>query len=214
MIWLSFAILSLIILLPVIWAQRGGVMRGRRESALALYRAQLSDVAEDGARGRFQPREQAEARLEIERRLLAAGSLAEETVTSRGGFSCRLALLVLVIPVLALALYLPQGAPLLPAAPLAPRIQAAQAQMMQDRAMLAMLQTKIATLDPKSDQARQGYILLGNLEANLGDAQAAADAWGKALAIRYDPKLAKLKDMADQVVEKAKQGGSAPGLSP
>ncbi|MCB8873912.1 c-type cytochrome biogenesis protein CcmI [Acidisoma silvae] len=209
MIWLSFAILSLVILSPVIWAQRGGIMRGRRESALALYRAQLRDVAEDAARGRFQPREEAEAKLEIERRLLAAGSLAEETVTGRTGFSCRLALLVLVIPVLALALYLPQGAPLLPAAPLAPRIQAAQAQMMQDRAMLAMLQTKIATLDPKSDQARQGYILLGNLEANLGDAMAAADAWGRALAIRYDPKLAKMEAMAKAVVQKSAQAASA-----
>ncbi|MCB8879101.1 c-type cytochrome biogenesis protein CcmI [Acidisoma cellulosilytica] len=209
MIWLGFAILSLIILSPVIWAQRGTVMLGRRESALALYRAQLKDVAEDGARGRFQPREQAEAKLEIERRLLAAGGLAEETITGRSGFSCRLAMLVLVIPILALALYLPQGAPLLPAAPLAPRIQAAQAQMMQDRAMLGMLQAKIATLDPKSDQARQGFVLLGNLEANLGDASAAADAWGRALAIRYDAKLAKLQAMAEAVAKQSTQSGAA-----
>jgi cytochrome c-type biogenesis protein CcmH len=69
--------------------------------------------------------------------------------------------------------------------------------MQEDQAMLSMLQAKIATLDPHGAQARQGYVLLGNLEANMDDPAAASAAWAKALAIRSDPQLAALKAQAD-----------------
>lgn len=210
MIWLGFALLSLIVLSPLIWAQRGLAFRSRRQAALAFYRAQLDEVAEEGKRGRLGARELGEARLEIERRLLAAGSLAEDQAASPYRFSWRIAALVVVLPVLALVLYLPQGQPLLPAAPLAPRVAAAAARLQQDQSMLAMLRAKIATLPPRSDQARQGYILLGKLDADLGDAAGAAAAWSQALAIRYDPQLAKLRDMAVAV---SKQPAAPAGLS-
>jgi cytochrome c-type biogenesis protein CcmH len=85
----------------------------------------------------------------------------------------------------------------MPAAPLAPRVAAAQEQMQEDQAMLVMLQAKIATLDPHSSQARQGFVLLGNLEASMDDPAAASAAWAKALAIKSDPQLVALKAQAD-----------------
>ncbi|HEX3982614.1 MAG TPA: c-type cytochrome biogenesis protein CcmI [Acidisoma sp.] len=212
MIWFAFAVLSLALLSPIVWAQRGKAFRSRRQAALAFYRAQLGEVAEEGSRGRLGGREQAEARLEIERRLLAAGSLAEDRVSARTGFSWRLTALIAVLPILAFIFYLPQGEPLLPAAPLAPRIAAAEARLQQDQAMLALLQSKIATLDPHSEEARHGYILLGKLDADLGDAAGAAAAWSKALAIRFDPKLAQLAAMAEAVAKKAMPG--KPATSP
>ena len=60
----------------------------------------------------------------------------------------------------------------------------------QEAALIAQLRRKLASLDPHSEQARQGYVLLGNAEVSRGRLNAAADAWRTALATRFDPTLA------------------------
>jgi cytochrome c-type biogenesis protein CcmH len=197
MIWFGFIVLSLIVMMPFMLAQTRIRLRGRRDTALTLYRAQLVELEHEGERGRIGPVEQAHARLEIERRLLSMASAPEDAVPKPGRLGWALPALIVLLPLAALALYLPGATPTLPAAPLAPRLAAAQEEFRQDQAMLALLQAKIATLDPHGEQARQGYVLLGNLEAGMGNAAGAAAAWGKALAIRPDPKLAALKAEAD-----------------
>jgi cytochrome c-type biogenesis protein CcmH len=206
MIWFGFVLLSLLVMVPVLAAQGRVALRGRREAALALYRGQLGEVAEEGSRGALGQTEAAEARLEIQRRLLATGEAPEVLPPQpRAWRSWRLAVLVPLLPFLALVLYLQNGAPLLPAAPLAPRLQAMAAKRQEDQAMLALLQQKIATLDPKSEEARQGYVLLGKLDADMGDASAAAQAWGLALAIRSDPQLEKLRAAAAAIAKQMAQ---------
>jgi cytochrome c-type biogenesis protein CcmH len=197
MIWIGFIVLSLIVMTPFVVAQTRIQLRGRREAALTLYRAQLVELDYEGERGRIGPVEQAQARLEIERRLLSMASAAEEALPRTGRIGWLLPALIVLLPLAGLALYLPGATPTMPAAPLAPRIAAAQEQMQEDQAMLALLQAKIATLDPHSAEARQGYVMLGNLEAAMDDPAAAATAWAKALAIRSDPQLAALKAQAD-----------------
>jgi cytochrome c-type biogenesis protein CcmH len=197
MIWFGFIVLSLIVMTPFVLAQTRIRLRGRRDAALALYRAQLVELEHEGERGRIGPVEQAQARLEIERRLLSMASAPADTLPKPGRVGWMLPALIVVLPLAALALYLPGATPSMPAAPLAPRIAAAQEQVQEDQAMLGMLQAKIGTLDPHSEQARQGYILMGNLYAGMGDPAGASAAWGKALAIRSDPKLAVLKAQAD-----------------
>lgn len=206
MIWLGFILISLVIMLPVLVAQGHVVLRGRREAALALYRAQLGEVAEEGARGALGVAEAREARVEIERRLLAAGEAPETLPTApRPWRSWRLAVLIPLLPFLAMILYLQNGTPLLPAAPLAPRLQAMAQKRQQDQAMLTLLREKIASLDPRSEEARRGYVLLGRLDADMGDAAGAADAWGHALAIRPDPNLAKMQRAAAAIAARARQ---------
>ena len=56
--------------------------------------------------------------------------------------------------------------------------------------MITRLRAVLATLDPHSEKAREGYVLLGGAEARLGDIGAAATAWKTALAARFDPTLA------------------------
>ena len=197
MIWIGFILLSLFVMTPFVVAQTRIRLRGRREAALGLYRAQLVELDDEGKRGRIGPVEQAQARLEIERRLLAMASAVEEALPRPGRIGWILPALIVLLPLAGLALYLPGATPTMPAAPLAPRVAAAQEQMQEDQAMLAMLQAKIATLDPHSAQARQGFVLLGNLEASMNDPAAASAAWAKALAIRSDPQLAALKAQAD-----------------
>jgi cytochrome c-type biogenesis protein CcmH len=197
MIWIGFIVLSLIVMTPFVVAQGRIRLRGRRDAALNLYRAQLVELDYEGERGRIGPVEQAQAKLEIERRLLAMASVAEEALPRPGRIGWLLPALIVLLPLAGLALYLPGATPNMPAAPLAPRVAAAQEQMQQDEAMLAMLQAKIATLPPNGSEARQGFVLLGNLEASMNDPAAASAAWAKALAIKSDPQLVALKAQAD-----------------
>jgi len=44
-------------------------------------------------------------------------------------------------------------------------------------------------MDPTTERARQGFLMLGSGELELGHLPEAADAWRKALAVRFDPTL-------------------------
>ncbi len=189
MIWLGVALLAAIALAPLAWSlRRDATARSRREAAMTLHRAQLAELDRDLADGRIAPAEHANAVLEVQRRLLAAADRADPgaRASSRSPVLIALAL----VPVAAIALYLIGGWPGLPAAPLAERIAAAQARAEREGVLIAQLRQRLAELDPHTDQARQGYILLGNAEANRGQLQAAADAWRTAIATRFDPTIA------------------------
>jgi cytochrome c-type biogenesis protein CcmH len=167
---------------------RPGQARGRRESALALHRAQLADLERDLAEGRLAPAEHAGAALEVQRRMLRAAEGAEPEVASGGGTA--LAAMLGLIPALALLLYLVGGQPGMPSVPHA-ELVAAQKQEAERASVLAdQLRDRLKALDPKSDMARRGYVMLGELEVGRGDLAAAAAAWRTALAAGFDPMLA------------------------
>ncbi len=186
MIWLLFALAALMCLLPlaVLLRRRQYQIRGRREAALALYRAQLAELARERADGRIGAAEYAAAEIEVQRRLLAAAAEHESSAerTHRRPLLITLAL----IPLAALALYWPGGMPFLPAAPLAPRLAAAA----KEETLIAALRARLATMDPASPRARQGFILLGDAEKARGNPAAAAEAWQRALTAGFDPTLA------------------------
>jgi len=94
--------------------------------------------------------------------------------------------------VLGVALYAIDGHPSMPAAPLAERIRAANRDSQRAEVLIGRLRDKLAAMDQTSEVARQGYLLLGNAEDSIGHLEKAADAWHKALAIRFDPGLAAL----------------------
>ena len=71
----------------------------------------------------------------------------------------------------------------------------------QAEALIAKLRDKLAAMDQTSDVARQGYLLLGNAEDSLGHLEQAAQAWHKALAIRFDPGLGALTAEAQTRLE-------------
>ncbi len=126
--------------------------------------------------------------LEVQRRLLAAAGSAE--AASRTSSRAPVLIALLLVPLAAVALYLLGGSPGLPAVPLADRIAAAREREAQEAVLIAQLRRRLGELDPHSEQARQGYILLGNAEATRGRLPEAADAWRTALAIRFDPTVA------------------------
>lgn len=188
-LWLAVVVLACIALAPLaLTLHRNARARSRREAALALHRAQLAELDRDLAGARIGKPEHANAVLEVQRRLLAAADSADPAPlpSSRGPI---LAALVLV-PIGAVLLYLTGGSPELPAMPLKARIAAETQRLHQERALVAELKVALSRLDPHSEQARAGYILLGNAEARLGNMDEAASAWQSALEAQFDPTLA------------------------
>lgn len=189
MIWLAIAGLAAFALAPLaftlLYSARA---RGRQEAALTLHRAQLVELDRDLADQRIGVPEHAAAILEVQRRLLAEAGRADPEPVQAGRSPLWVALLL--VPVGALALYLVGGSPELPAQPLAARIAAAEARARQEMQLIEELKAGLARIDPASPKAREGEILLGNAEARLGNMPAAAAAWQRALANRFDPTLA------------------------
>lgn len=190
MIWAGIIIVAALALAPLGWTLRSAaVARGRREAALALHRAQLEELSRDRAEGRIGPAEHEAAVLEVQRRLLAAAGAPDEdsrTQEMRGPVLVALC----AVPIAGFLLYLTGGSPNLPAEPLQARIAQAEQQMHEEAALVAKLQSVLTKLDPHSERAREGYVLLGGAEARLGNLGAAAAAWRTALATRFDPTLA------------------------
>ena len=67
---------------------------------------------------------------------------------------------------------------------------AAQRRAAEEDVLIGQLRESLAAGDPSTDRARAGFVLLGNAEASRGNLAAAADAWRKALRVRFDPVLA------------------------
>jgi cytochrome c-type biogenesis protein CcmH len=189
MIWLAIALLAAIALAPLALSlRRTAVARSRREAAIALHRGQLAELDRDLADGRIAATEHASALLEVQRRLLNAAGGTDDAPRTSSPSPILIALLL--VPLGAFALYVVGGNPNLPAAPLAERVAVAQQRAEQEAALIAQLRRRLASLDPHSEQARQGYVLLGNAEVSRGRLHEAADAWRTALATRFDSTLA------------------------
>jgi cytochrome c-type biogenesis protein CcmH len=193
-------IFAVVAIAPLAWTlHRQREARSRRESALAIHRAQLVELDRDYAEGRIGAAERATAVLEVQRRLLAAADTPEDAA----GRANRTPLLwaLVVVPLAAAGLYLINGQPFMPAAPRAERMaEEARAAQDADR-LIEALRQKLATMDQNSDLARQGYVLLGNAEESRGHLPEAVDAWRRALAIHFDASLAALTAEAQTRLE-------------
>ena len=185
MIWLVFGLAAAVALAPLLLSlRRAAALRGRKEADLALYRAQLAELDRDRAEGRITSAEHEAATAETGRRLIAAADAADPDAAH--GRMMPVALALLLVPALALGIYLTTGSPGLPAAPFAE----VKAQRDAEAQLLAELRTRVQALDQTTDQARQGWLLLGDAERARGDLAAAAEAYKRALAIRFDADLA------------------------
>ncbi|MBI2719360.1 MAG: c-type cytochrome biogenesis protein CcmI [Rhizobiales bacterium] len=123
-IWVIFAFLTATVmaglLLPVL-RRREGPAAARADYDLAVFRDQLAELERDAARGAIAPAEAQAAGNEIARRLIAASAPAAATPSRRAAPIVALAG-ALLIPVIALPLYLSRGRPALPDVPYAERL--------------------------------------------------------------------------------------------
>ena len=125
---------------------------GRRDYELQVYRAQLEELAREQERGLLGEREAQAAKLEVERRMLAADAAASPHAGGRAPKTGRWAIAALIaLPLLAVGLYWPFGRPDLPSAPFAGRAderrlarEAAEAPGPSVESMIARLEQRVA----------------------------------------------------------------------
>ena len=185
MIWLGLLAVTLVALSPVLWVILRPVSnKGRRESALALHRAQLLELDHELAEGRLLSTEHGAARLEVQRRMLAEAATDDPSPERASRWPLIYALLL--VPAAALGLYLIQGQPGMPAQPLAPR----QAEWAQQDQLIDLLKQRLARLPAGDPRAYDGYLLLADSEAKRNRLADASNAWVHALTINFDAGLA------------------------
>lgn len=183
--WPLLGIVAVAALLPLATSLlRPAAARGRREADLALYHAQMAELARERDAGRLDDAAHQAAVLEVQRRLLAAPAEPGAAASRRGRLG--LAALLVAVPGAALGLYLLNGFPTMPSAPFALRQEAAA----RDADILGALRARLAALPPGSDQAHEGWLLLANAERSRGNLGAAAEAFRQALAARFEPEVA------------------------
>lgn len=164
----------------------------RLDFDLAVYKDQLDEIARDAERGTLRPQEAAAARLEIERRILNADSGRAAPAASRAGRAARAGVVAAAVlgPLLAVALYLDQGAPGMPDYPFAER-KAAQGRAPQiDMAKIAGMVEKLADRMQKEPGNLKGWTMLGRSYVMLQRYDDGAAAFAHAATL--DPKDATL----------------------
>ncbi|HTJ89570.1 MAG TPA: c-type cytochrome biogenesis protein CcmI [Acidocella sp.] len=158
MIFLYMLGLALVLTTPVAFAFRGGRARDRRMAALAIHRAQLDELSRDLADQRIGAPEYAAAKLEVERRLLAADSLKERPLN--GNARLLLILTLIAVPLAAFALYLPGSTPYVPSEPHAQWLAKEQAANAQLDRLIVLLRARLAGEPADSVDASQGQAYL------------------------------------------------------
>ena len=177
-LWLALGAMTLLAVglavAPLV--RRVGPAASRRDYDLRVYRAQLVELARERERGVLGDPEAEAARLEVERRMLAADAADGETrrapaMRSRNWVSA--AVLLIGLPMLAGPVYWQLGSPNQSAAPFAERVQSAGAQDNQQKtlpsveAVIAQLEEHQARApdDPEASlRLGQAYALDGQFE--------------------------------------------------
>ncbi len=158
--------------------------RGRLDAELAIYKDQLAELERERAAGTLSEAEAEAAKIEIERRILAAGSGAQTTAATSPSMQKWLPpALSLFVPLVALGLYLQVGRPGLPSAPFgSDRIAEHPApQQLDVSRLLAEARARLAQNPDDADAlAALGEGL--TLEAGGTVTQAAAEALRRAIA--------------------------------
>ncbi|HLI12198.1 MAG TPA: c-type cytochrome biogenesis protein CcmI [Alphaproteobacteria bacterium] len=187
MIWLVLVLLTIV----SVWVLLRPLLR-RSQAApephafdVAIYRDQLAELGREVVAGVIAPGEAREAEREISRRLLAAatqreGAKATPEETGRAARRWAAFAIAALLPLAAFAFYLVVGAPGVPDFPLARRDATMRAMGMPD------LNTAIARLEARlraHPDDLEAWLLMARTDGALGRYEAAASAYGKAVAL-------------------------------
>ncbi len=121
-LWAILAVLTAVVItmvcLPLVRPRNE--QRAASQSDAQIYRAQLSEIEDERARGLISDSEAGAARIEVSRRLLRAADtpISTDAASSAGKLNDRaLAVVSVLIPAIALGVYLALGSPQLPQKP-------------------------------------------------------------------------------------------------
>ncbi len=184
--WTLIALLTaaaiLAVLLPLGRAPRAASSAAH---ARQVYLDQLDELERDKAQGRLSGAEAEASRAEIARRLIAlgdeAGASVGGSVSPGGSLTARRVVSVVAlagIPILSLSLYLTLGAPTLPGAPLAARLDA-PASADDVETLLARVERHLA----ETPEDGRGWEVIAPVYLRLGRAEDAANAFRNAIRL-------------------------------
>jgi len=178
------AVTVVVLLVPLL--RRGQRTTRRLDHDLAIYRDQLAEIEREREAGALTAEQASAARIEIERRILAAANHAEPAPAATQSTLDRVlpVALSLLIPLFALGLYLEIGRPGQPSAPFDPRRAASQQapeETMTPAQMVADARARVAkTPDDPEAQSALGEALVVEADGTVGEPAVAA--FTKALA--------------------------------
>lgn len=209
-VWIALAAMTLLaaafVVVPLLRRSRDPVSRASFD--LEVYRDQLAEIERDLARGLLDPDRAGAARGEIGRRALASAeqdSPADAAPSVSPPVRWGGALAGLVVCAFAAAGYLTLGSPNLPGRPAAERADSGGPD-------LAAAVARLAARMEENPQNAEGWALLGRSLLRLQRYGEAADAYGRAAALR--PRDAELRSLhgeaqvlaSDRVVTPAARG--------
>lgn len=182
LLWLVFALMTAAAIFAVLWPL-GSASNVQAGSDLAVYRDQLDEIERDRGTGLIGEADAQAARVEVSRRLIAAADAAEFAHSLPIGsplWRRRAAAIaaVVLLPLVAVALYLAIGSPELPGQPLEARLRAVH----QDTSIASLVSKVEAHLERNPDDAR-GYEVLAPVYLRLGRFADAVNARRKLLAL-------------------------------
>jgi len=180
-LWTAIGVLTAGALAAVLWPLVRPRPAGADAADLdrAVYLAQLEEVERERRDGRIGAAEAEAARAEVARRLLASGRGSRPSGAEHPGRRRLAAALALVaVPAVALPLYLSLGNPLLPAQPLAARLEAPDAGN-DIRTLVARAEEYLA----ENPNDGRGWDVLAPISFRLGRPADAASAWGQAIRL-------------------------------
>lgn len=191
-LWLALGVMTLaaVALVGAPLVRGAGRAPTRRDYDLRVYRAQLAELAREHERGLLGEREAEAARLEVERRMLAADAASRpaglDATPAARSWPVAVALLI-ALPALAGGLYWVLGSPGQPAAPFAERAaerrQLAEARA-RERAVLPSVDAMIAPLEERvraNPDDLESRLRLGRAYALARRFDQAADAFREAI---------------------------------
>lgn len=184
-LWIVLAGLVLAALVPLLWPLMRPPRRGedRLGHDLAVYRDQLHELESERTRETIDATEAAEARREIERRILRAADIAQPKPARRHAPAAIAAVVVAVtVPTAAFLLYGALGHPGLPDAP---HRQVAAPEPAQAPALEQMVGQLTTRLDKAPDDV-EGWRLLGRTQWELRHYAEAAAAYARAVELDGD----------------------------
>ncbi len=181
MIWALFALMALAVVVALLWPLLRTPTAPAERAAydMTVFRDQLAEVDRDLSRGVMTAGEADSARLEIQRRLLAASKLAPEKVRSETPAmrSLLTAGLAVAVPFIALALYMSVGAPQMPAGGRTQAVAGAAATDPAAAAEVNALVEKLAARMKEQPDNPEGWSLLARTYRQMERYQDAANAY-------------------------------------
>lgn len=218
--WAIFAGLAAFAAAVLLWGflRRPRALAARVEHDLEVYRAQLDELERERDSGLISEAETEAAKIEIQRRALAADQARDGAAAARpaGRDAVSATVVAVAVPLAAFGLYMVLGNPQVPSVPFAERPappaasrqaqgEAGQANLPDVDTMLARLRERLA----ENPDDRRGWTMLASSLASLGQFDEAIEAFDRAISLT--PEDAGLYSAKAEAMIMAAQGQITPG---